>query len=131
MARTDEPVALDHYKDAYLGCRSVGHRWPNPNRWTWAQVRGPRGRVLSYRRTMECERCHVKATDVIDAGNGDSTRSYRYPEGYLRPTGHGFDRGEVRLEQVHRVVARPGVTIATIELDGDTQQATAAPVGSR
>lgn len=120
MARPapDQLPDLTHYRDAYLVCRTVGHRWPNPEGWHWSQVVGPRGRVLSYRRRMTCTRCHVLGTDVIDARTGDkSPRTYRHPDDYLRPLGHGFDRGEMRLEQIRRVVGR-GTTMELIEVDG-------------
>lgn len=97
-------VDIANYNDKMLKCRLYGHRWPDPDKGHWAKIVGPRGRVISYRLTMKCTRCPKIATDTIDPTSGHKdARRYNDPDGYKLT---GYDRSEMRLEHVRRVVDR-------------------------
>lgn len=100
--QTPSDPLLD-YDAQFLACREQ-HDWPigDPQQDHWRDELDGR-RLLGWRRTMMCRRCHSIATDTMDP-SGVFRRSVRYVKGYTI----GQDRGrvyrpQVRLERVRRI----------------------------
>jgi hypothetical protein len=96
-------TSLGDYDPTFLVCRDVQHTWPDPDTWKWNVQRDEHERVVSYSRSMMCQRCHTIGRDVIDASTGQGKRTYRHPAGYSMPKGHGVSKRDVRLEQLRRI----------------------------
>jgi hypothetical protein len=77
-----------------LTCRVDRHAWPINSQDYWRVTVGRRkGTIVSADRTMVCERCGCRRTEVRTFGEG-TQRQYKYPGGYLLRGGHKTSQEE-------------------------------------
>lgn len=90
MNNTEIPQEFAH-------CRVYGHRWDSVEVEFDARV---------IFETLICMDCSVKRTDKIERSSGlISSRSYKYPDGYLRKGAGQIgtqERGQLRLNEFYR-----------------------------
>jgi len=90
---------IENYPDAFLFCRTIGHRWAAST----AHVREG-GRI---ERVLACDQCEARRTQVIDSNGFIVGSSYAYAK-HFAINGMGrlnaSSRAELRLAGVRRVL---------------------------
>lgn len=67
---------ISNLADSHLACRSLGHRWADPTKFTYRKL-------IGYQ--MVCFSCTTRRIEVRDSNGEMLTRSYMYPADYNKP----------------------------------------------